>query len=387
MVEPTESKEHVRNRVLVRPTLWVPLVGLDQWAAMAEVTGRVRPVAPDCSDPKLASDAVGYSPAIPEPVEFSGRRMRVRMWAAAICASAMAGANGCGLASRSKTDEFQRVAQNLRAENNRLRDVALDLRSRNQDLNQRAVVDAKRITAQQEAVEQLEESVHGYQAEREKMAAAYDALERQVRLAVNAVPETSARGQALDAFVKTHPGWTFDASKRTVIASTDRLFETGRDLLTDDAETALKALAKQLADTGAHAPPIEIAVFSDPPSLVQKAGYEPGAAEDSPKGADSPDSAGAKARFLAAARAARLRERLISAAGLEPARVRLVSASTEPDSDSEPVSELPPPKDDPGEVPDRRIEIRLPREFFEPDSKEATKEKAVEREEGAGDRG
>ncbi len=325
-----------------------------------------------------------------EPTDKHGilfRHTRVRTWTrvAVVCAWVVVSANGCGVASRSKTDEFQRVAQNLRAENDRLRDVALDLRSRNQDLNQRAVVDAKRITAQQEAVEQLEDSVHGYQAEREKMAAAYDALERQVRLAVNAAPETSARAQALDAFVKAHAGWSFDASQRTVIASTDRLFETGRDRLTADGESALKALAEQLTGPGAKASPIDLAAFTGPPSSIKQAGFEPGVNDNSSKAEKTTDDSEAKARFLASARAARLRERLVSLASLKPTDVRLIAASTEADSASpvEPVSELPPPKHDPSDVPERRIEIRLPREFFE----ESPKAEQIDHEKRAGQKG
>lgn len=311
-------------------------------------------------------------PTDAKPVKVPGMHLPSWRWTAIVCALVVSSANGCGFASRTKVDEFQRVAQNLRAENSRLRDVALDLRSRNQDLNQRAVVDARRITAQQEAVEQLEESVQGYQAEREKMAAAYDTLERQVRLAVSAHPETSARARALDAFANAHPGWIFDASRRTLIASTDLLFEAGRDRLTTEAETALQVLAKPLAEPGAKASSIEIAAYGGLPSPVQKAGYEPDAPADSANGEESADNPAAKDRFLAAARAARVRERLAAFPGLDLTRVRLVPASA-----PEPVSELPPPQQDPGALPDRRIEIRLPREFFEPEPHDSPTEDPV----------
>src|SRR4051794_20453085 len=87
---------------------------------------------------------------------------------------AAGGLSGCGLVPRSKLDECRRVTQTLRADNDRLKDVALDLRSQNQDLSQRAVDDARRLATQEEAVERLERSVSAYQAERDKMAAAFE---------------------------------------------------------------------------------------------------------------------------------------------------------------------------------------------------------------------
>jgi chemotaxis protein MotB len=88
---------------------------------------------------------------------------------------------GCGLVPRSRLDECHRVTQTLRADNHRLEDVAHDLRAQNQDLTQRAVDDARRIALQEEAVERLEKSVLGYQADRERITRELDVLSGQVR--------------------------------------------------------------------------------------------------------------------------------------------------------------------------------------------------------------
>jgi hypothetical protein len=57
--------------------VWVPLVVLDQRAAMAEDTGRVRPVAPVYSDQELASNSGGDSQRIPNRVTNSST---IRGW-------------------------------------------------------------------------------------------------------------------------------------------------------------------------------------------------------------------------------------------------------------------------------------------------------------------
>ena len=75
---------------------------------------------------------------------------------------------GCCLVPKSRLDECHRLSQTLQAENARLKDTPLSLRSQNQDLNQRAVDDARRLRCKDEAIERLEQSVLAYQSEREQ---------------------------------------------------------------------------------------------------------------------------------------------------------------------------------------------------------------------------
>ncbi len=83
---------------------------------------------------------------------------------------------GCGIVPRSRMEESQKVSQLLRTENARLKDQVLSLQSQNRDLADRAVDDLRRLTAHEQAIERLEQTVHAYQGDRERLAAAYEQL-------------------------------------------------------------------------------------------------------------------------------------------------------------------------------------------------------------------
>src|SRR4051794_28118224 len=86
-------------------------------------------------------------------------------WRAAgpgLCALALA---GCGLVPKSRLDDCHRLSQTLQAENSRLKDTSISLRSQNQDLNQRAEEDARRLRLQDEEIQRLVQSVSAYQEE------------------------------------------------------------------------------------------------------------------------------------------------------------------------------------------------------------------------------
>lgn len=269
-----------------------------------------------------------------EPIDATrpGRATH-RPLADALVALAVAGClSGCGLVPRSKLDECHRVSQTLRGENNRLKDVSLELRAENEDLTQRAVDDARRLAAQEDAVGRLERSVVAYQSERDAMAAAFEAVKRQVRMAVT--PHASGRPARLKSFASSHPGWTFDEAGMTLWAASDRLFAPGTDRLRPEADGALKALASELSGDGADGLSLEVVGPAPAPPVV-RAGFD--------SGAEAPGVAAASGRFLGAARAARVRDRLVTGAGLDPARARLA----------------PTPPDDPSRADARRVEIRL----------------------------
>ncbi len=239
--------------------------------------------------------------------------------ALATTAVALAGVTGCGLVPQSRLDECHRVTQQIRADNSRLKDLALDLRAQNQDLSQRAVDDARRLAAEQEAREHLENSVQAYQAERDKLAAAFEVLKSQIRTAVNT--HAAAHPSQLEAFASAHPSWSFDEHGMTLSAPDDRLFEAGRDTLTPEAVADLKALASELSAPSSAGLALEVVVPAAGPTVV-RAGYQAGQAD---KEGDRPASAAVSAsdRFLAAARAARVRDRLIKEGGLDSSSVRL----------------------------------------------------------------
>ena len=247
--------------------------------------------------------------------------------AVALAFASAASAGGCGLVPKSKMDDCRRVAQTLRSDNNRLKDVAVDLRARNQELSQRAVDDATRISAQQEAVERLETSVMAYQAEREKLAAAFETIQRQVRLSAEVQP-SAALGDRLRDFAGAREGWALNPASGSVSAPFDRLFKPRTAELTPEALADLKTLAaalKTLPADGAEV--IEVAGLpsGDAPAdpAVQRASVDGGKA--SPPPPDRPESA--SERFLAASRAAKVRSALMAeSGGLDGRRVRLIPA-------------------------------------------------------------
>jgi hypothetical protein len=236
-------------------------------------------------------------------------------------------AGGCGLTPRQKLDECRRLAQTLRTENNRLKDTALNLRAQNQDLSQRAVDDARRISEQDEAIERLEKSVTAYQAEREELAQSLETVKQQVRRSLD--PRAAAVATPVKAFADAHPGWSFDAASFTLSTPSDRLFEPGKDAFRPKAADALVALGQAIRGI----PSVVVAAPADAPP-VTRAGYEPGKGDDRASG-----------RFLSAARAARLRDAIAKAAGLEPSKARLA-----PPRPRDP--------DGPDDV-ERRFEVRL----------------------------
>ncbi len=83
---------------------------------------------------------------------------------------------GCALGFRGPLDESQKLGQTLRSENAQLRDQILALEGQNRDLSERAVDDARRLAAQDDAIKRLEHSVMAYQDERKKLESAYRRL-------------------------------------------------------------------------------------------------------------------------------------------------------------------------------------------------------------------
>jgi predicted signal transduction protein with EAL and GGDEF domain len=84
--------------------------------------------------------------------------------------------SGCTMVPRSRVSESQRLVQSLRAENARLKDQVLALQAQNRDAADRALDDLRRLTARDQAIEQLERSVESYRDDRDRLAAVYQRL-------------------------------------------------------------------------------------------------------------------------------------------------------------------------------------------------------------------
>lgn len=93
---------------------------------------------------------------------------------------ALATLSGCRSVPSEKFDNCRRLNDTLRIENARLRDQTIALTAQNQDMSERAVDDARRLRAQEQAITQLERSVHAYQAERDELEVAVSQLKRAV---------------------------------------------------------------------------------------------------------------------------------------------------------------------------------------------------------------
>ena len=114
----------------------------------------------------------------PSPSRLTRSFGRKSTWVASV---ALALTVGCGIVPKARLDESRQANQTLRADNARLKDVALDLQSRNQDLSDRAVEDARRLVVQDEALERLERSVVAYQADRDQIEKSFAAIKRQIQ--------------------------------------------------------------------------------------------------------------------------------------------------------------------------------------------------------------
>ena len=85
-------------------------------------------------------------------------------------------APGCAIVPRDRLEETRRLTESLRTENARLKDEVLGLKAQNQDLADRALDDLRRLTARDEAVERLRQSVQAYQDDRDRLDASYRRL-------------------------------------------------------------------------------------------------------------------------------------------------------------------------------------------------------------------
>jgi hypothetical protein len=126
-------------------------------------------------------------------VELVRPRRTLRVAALPLLAAGML--PGCAMVPRERLDESQRLAQSLRTENARLKDQVLGLQAQNQDYADRALDDLRRLTARDEAIERLEQSVQAYQDDRDRLAGAYRRLAVSLgRTTEDSTPEsTSAR--------------------------------------------------------------------------------------------------------------------------------------------------------------------------------------------------
>jgi chemotaxis protein MotB len=250
----------------------------------------------------------------------------------------LCGLAGCSFVPQARLDDCHRLSQTLQAENARLKDTTVSLRSQNQDLNQRAVDDARRLRLQEEEIQRLAESVTAYQEERDQLAAAFERIKSQIRTSLQ--PVSSGLARRLEALARAHPGWEFDAERGLLTIPAALWFEAGSDRLRSEARAQLAELAAVWGAPDAGDVDLLI-VGRNEMSAVRRAGLAPPEEE-------------APARSLGHDRAARVRDQLVTAARIDPARIEVAGFEV-PHAGAV-------GRDEASQARNRRIEIHLHRQ-------------------------
>ena len=118
---------------------------------------------------------------MPIQSDRSSRLVRARLALAVLTMSNIG--IGCALAPKSQLEDARKRVQSLQADNQRLREVALNIRGRNRELAQRAIDDARLLQAREDAVREYETSLAAARADREELLGLVDEIRTQVRSA------------------------------------------------------------------------------------------------------------------------------------------------------------------------------------------------------------
>jgi uncharacterized coiled-coil protein SlyX len=84
--------------------------------------------------------------------------------------------SGCTMVPRSQVADCQRATQTLHTENARLKDQILVFQTQNRDYADRAVDDSRRLAAQEETIERLQQTTLAYQNDVSRLEAAFKQL-------------------------------------------------------------------------------------------------------------------------------------------------------------------------------------------------------------------
>jgi chemotaxis protein MotB len=249
---------------------------------------------------------------------------------------------GCGLVPKERLDECRKMSQTVQAENAKLKDQTVSLRSQNQELRDREEEDYRRLRAQKDAIHRLEESVQAYRTERDQLASSFDRLKVQIaslggQTSLSANTSPRSLGDQLETLARSRPGVEFDARGTVLRAPAEALFEPGSDRLTPEAIAWLDEVAQVLAEAGTDGLEPRVVVPAGESAAVDRA--------------DLGHEDRAHARFLDMARATRVRDRLASKGGLKLAPIALAGAEV---SDSQTGA-----ADAPRDADDHRIAIEL----------------------------
>jgi hypothetical protein len=155
--------------------------------------------------------------------------------------------------------DAERLTRVIHAENARLKDVVVQLRSSNEDMAQRSLDDASRIALLEEENEKFRTSVAAYQSERERMARSFQNLQEQVQLALgdrSEIRSTSFVGQSgkstpdsavAQILEESPPAGRIDMDRRSLVISIEDWFVPGTAIMKPDAEMRANRLGRWLS--------------------------------------------------------------------------------------------------------------------------------------------
>ncbi|MBI1323561.1 hypothetical protein GC170_10295 [bacterium] len=154
--------------------------------------------------------------------------------------------------------DAERLTRVIHAENARLKDVVVQLRSSNEDMAQRSLDDASRIARLEEENEQFRMSIAAYQTERERMARSFQSLQEQVRLALGdrsdilttsfvGDPDSKPASFAPTVHDSAPPEGRVSGSGNELEIAIDEWFAPNTAILKDGVESRLARLGRWLS--------------------------------------------------------------------------------------------------------------------------------------------
>ena len=174
--------------------------------------------------------------------------------------------SGCSAWSwKGGSQDGERLTRVIHAENARLKDLVVQLRSSNEDMAQRALDDSARIAKLEEENQTLTTSVAAYQSERERMAKAFQNLQQQVQVALSdrgvvsasatQVVEPAGKAKSDDSTrAEPPPEGRWDADKHLLVLDLETWFAGDSAILSQEKEMRLARLAAWMSSRVAGQP-------------------------------------------------------------------------------------------------------------------------------------
>lgn len=167
------------------------------------------------------------------------------------------GLSGCSSwPGQSGGKDSERLTRVIHAENSRLKDLVVQLRSSNEDMAQRSIDDSTRIARLEDENQAFRTSVAAYQSERERMAKSFQNLQQQVQVALSdrsvvttsseSDPSSLPQSTNLSQNSKVPPAGRFNPSQKSIVIQVDEWFLNDSAILDSTKLGRVKVLAEWL---------------------------------------------------------------------------------------------------------------------------------------------